>query len=112
MKMIYVVQGTSTGCNGNIIHWADSAFTDEQEAIKRCDRMNRSMKNDPNYLAYVTGPIPYESKAQEIYNKVSYFFYSVLNKALNVSLLYLKGEQKWEKEEDLLKMIKEMILIG
>ena len=76
MKMIYVVQGTSTGCNGNIIHWADSAFTDEQEAIKRCDRMNRSMKNDPNYLAYVTGPIPYESKAQEIYNKVSYFFIS------------------------------------
>lgn len=26
-----------------------------------------------------------------------------MNKALNVSLLYLKGEQKWEKEEDLLK---------
>ena len=74
MKMIYVVQGTSTGCNGNIIHWADSAFNDEKEAIKRCDRMNRSMKNDPNYFAYVTGPIPYESKAQEIYNKVSYFF--------------------------------------
>ena len=56
MKMIYVVQGTSTGCNGNIVHWADSAYTDEQEAIKRCDRMNRSMKNDPNFFAYVTGP--------------------------------------------------------
>ena len=63
MKMIYVIQGTSTGCNGNIIHWADSAFTDEQEAIKRCDRMNHSMKNDPNYFAYVTGPIPYKSKS-------------------------------------------------
>ena len=62
MKMIYVVQGTSTGCNGNIIHWADSAYTDEQEAIKRCDRMNRSMKNDQNFFAYVTGPIPYEQK--------------------------------------------------
>ena len=63
MKMIYVVQGTLTGCNGNIVRWTDSAFTDEQEAIKRCDRMNRSMKNDPNYFAYVTGPIPHESKA-------------------------------------------------
>ena len=63
MKTIYVVQVASTGCNGNIINWADSAFTDEQEAIKRRDRMNRYMKNDPNYFAYVTGPIPYESKA-------------------------------------------------
>ena len=58
MKMIYVVQGTLTGCNGNIVHWADSAFTDEQEAFNRRDEMNRSMKNDPNYLAYVVGPIP------------------------------------------------------
>ena len=63
MKMIYVVQWTSKGYNGNIIHWADSAFTDEQEAIKRCDRINRSMNNDPTFFAYVTGPIPYESKA-------------------------------------------------
>ena len=62
MKMIYVVQGTFKGCNGNIIHWADSAFTDEQEAIKRCDRMSRSMKSDPNFYACVTGPIPYEQK--------------------------------------------------
>ena len=62
MKMIYVVHGSSASCNGNIIHWADSAFTDEKEAIKRRDRMNRSMKNDQNYFAYVTGPIPYEQK--------------------------------------------------
>ena len=62
MKMIYVVQGTSSGCSGNLIHWADSAFTDEQEAIKQCDRMNRSMKSDPNLYACVTGPIPYEQK--------------------------------------------------
>ena len=66
MKMIYVVQGTFTGCNGEITHWADSAFTDEQDAIKRCDRMNRSMKSDPNFYACVTGPIPYEQKGQEI----------------------------------------------
>lgn len=58
MKMVYVIQGQSTGCNGNIIHWADSAHTDEQEAINQCDKMNSSMKNDPNYFAYVVGPIP------------------------------------------------------
>ena len=59
MKMIYVVQGTSTGYNGNVIHWAaDCAYTDKQEAIDQCNVMNSSMKNDPNYFAYVVGPIP------------------------------------------------------
>ena len=28
MKMVYVVQGHSTGCYGNIVHWADSAYAD------------------------------------------------------------------------------------
>ena len=74
MKMIYVVEGTSKGYSGNLIHWADSAFTDEQEAFNRRDEMNRSMKNDPTFFAYVTGPVPYESKDQEILNKVSYSF--------------------------------------
>lgn len=58
MKMVYVVQGHSTGCNGNIIHWADSAYVDKQAAINQCHAMNCSIKNDPNYLAYVVGPIP------------------------------------------------------
>lgn len=58
MKMVCVVQGHSTGCNGNIIYWADSAYTDEQKAHNQCSEMNRSIKNDPNYLAYVVGPIP------------------------------------------------------
>lgn len=58
MKTVYVIQGRSTGCNGNIIHWADSAYFDEKEANKQCNEMNRSIKNDPNYLAYVVGPIP------------------------------------------------------
>ena len=58
MKTVYVIQGHSTGCNGNIIHWADSAYFDEKEANKQCNEMNRSIKNDPNYLAYVVGPIP------------------------------------------------------
>ena len=58
MKMVYVIQGHSTGCNGGIIHWADSAYFDEKEAHDRCNEMNSSVKNDPNYLAYVVGPIP------------------------------------------------------
>lgn len=58
MKTVYIVQGHSTGCNGNIIHWADSAYINKQEALAQCDEMNRCMKNDSNYLAYVTGPIP------------------------------------------------------
>lgn len=58
MKMIYVVSGHSTGCNGGIIHWTDSAYTDEQEAVNRCHAMNECrIKIDQNYLAYVVGPI-------------------------------------------------------
>lgn len=56
--MIYVIEGQSTGCNGNIIHWADSAYTKKEVACAICDKMNRSNQNDPNYLAYVTGVIP------------------------------------------------------
>ena len=33
MKMIYVVQGHSTGINGNIIHWSDCAYINKQKAI-------------------------------------------------------------------------------
>lgn len=58
MKTVYVIQGHSTGSNGSIIHWADSAYADKQEAVNQCYEMNRSVKNDPNYLAYVVGPIP------------------------------------------------------
>ena len=66
MKMIYVVQGHSTGINGNIIHWSDCAYINKQKAIDQCDAMNCSNKDDPNYLAYVVGPIPLDQKAQEI----------------------------------------------
>lgn len=58
MKMVYVIQGHSTGINGNIIHWADCAYIDKQKAIDQCDEMNRSIGNDLNYLAYVVGPLP------------------------------------------------------
>lgn len=63
MEKIYVVQGTMTGLTGEIIHWSDSAYTDKKEAMNRSNELNRGksrtkFKNDPNYLAYVVGPIP------------------------------------------------------
>ena len=58
MKMIYVIQGHSTGYNDGIIHWADSAYFDEKDAHDRRNEMNSSITDDPNYLAYVVGPIP------------------------------------------------------
>lgn len=58
MKMIYIVQGQSTGINGNIIHWADSAYTDEQKASYARDKMHQILENDPNGMVYITGPIP------------------------------------------------------
>lgn len=33
MKMVYVVQGHSTGANGSIIHWADCAYTDKKRRL-------------------------------------------------------------------------------
>ena len=58
MKMVYVIQGNSTGINGSVIHWVDSAYVDNQKAIDECNAMNCSIKDDPNYLAYIVGPIP------------------------------------------------------
>lgn len=58
MELVYVVTRNSVGVNGNIIHWADRAYTDKQKAFDLCDEINRTVNNDPNYLAYVVGPIP------------------------------------------------------
>lgn len=58
MELVYVVQINSIGVNGNIIHWAECAYTDKQKAYDRCDEVNRSVNNDPNEMAYVVGPIP------------------------------------------------------
>lgn len=57
MDMVYVILGHSTGCNGGVIHWADSAYFDKEEAYDQCNKMNNSITDDKNYLAYVVGPI-------------------------------------------------------
>ena len=46
------------GLTPEMEQWADSAYFDEKDAHDRCNEMNSSVKNDPNYLAYVVGPIP------------------------------------------------------
>ena len=58
MKMVYIVQGQSTGIKGNAIHWIDSIYSDEEEAIRLCDAMNRVVKNELNYVEYVIRPMP------------------------------------------------------
>ena len=59
MKNVYVILGRSTGCNGNIIHWTDTAYANKQKAFDACNEMNRAMqRHDSNYMAYVSGPIP------------------------------------------------------
>lgn len=58
MDMVYVILGHSTGCNGGVICWADSAYFDKEKAYAQCNKMNYSITDDPNYLAYVVGPIP------------------------------------------------------
>lgn len=57
MKVIYIVNGASTACNG-IVHWTDSAYTDREHAIEVANRMYEANRDDPNYMTYVTGPIP------------------------------------------------------
>lgn len=58
MKNVYVIVGQSTSCNGNIIHWIDAVYVNKQKAFDVCDEMNQAtQRHDPNYMAYVSGPI-------------------------------------------------------
>lgn len=56
-KTVYIVNIRSTGCNGGIINATDSAFLFENAAAKRCEELSESIKDDPNGMVYVTGPI-------------------------------------------------------
>nr|DAD57999.1 MAG TPA: hypothetical protein [Caudoviricetes sp.] len=58
MKNVYVILGRSTGCSGRIIYWTDTVYANRQKAFDVCNEMNRQMQgHDPNYMAYVSGPI-------------------------------------------------------
>ena len=64
MKVIYIVNGASTARNGGIIHWTDSAYTDMEHATEVANRMYEANRDDPNYMTYVTGPIPLYEKIE------------------------------------------------
>ena len=57
MKGIYILNVRMTGANGGIIQFVESAFIDVELAIEQCYRMDEVYKDDPNYMAYITGPI-------------------------------------------------------
>lgn len=57
MKTIYVINVRSTGYSGNVINSTDSAYTNSKKAHEVCCEMNDENKDDPNFMAYVTGPI-------------------------------------------------------
>jgi hypothetical protein len=58
-KYIYVVCIKTTGVSGNIIHYSDIATTDRERAIARADELNGQYQDDPDYLAYVEGPVEF-----------------------------------------------------
>ena len=58
MKTIYIVNVRMTGCNGNIIHVTDRAYTNSDKASELCNEMNKRHQDDPNFMVYVTGPVP------------------------------------------------------
>ena len=58
-KYIYVVCIKTTGVSGNIIHYSDIAITDRERAIARADELNGQYQDDPDYLAYVEGPVEF-----------------------------------------------------
>ena len=58
MKTIYIVNVRMSGCNGSIIHVTDCAYTNSDKAIELCNEMTEPHQNDPNFMAYVTGPVP------------------------------------------------------
>ena len=59
MKYIYVVCVKTTGCSGGIIRYSDIATADRERAIARADELNARYQDDPDYLAYVEGPVEF-----------------------------------------------------
>lgn len=58
-KYIYVVCVKTTGGSGNIIHYSDIATANKERAIARADELNTQYQDDPDYLAYVEGPVEF-----------------------------------------------------
>ena len=59
MSFVYILNVQKFGANGNTIHLIKSAFTELKEAEEQCREMEEFYKDVPNYMVYITGPIPF-----------------------------------------------------
>lgn len=57
MKTIYILHFNRVNSNGDTIHYIDRAYTNLDMARDERDRMNNHYESEPNFRAYVTGPI-------------------------------------------------------
>ena len=57
MKLVYIINVRMTGALGNVIQFVDEAYLNLETANKNYERMTETYKDDPNFMAYITGPI-------------------------------------------------------
>ena len=57
MRTIYVINFQMTGWNGDIIHCIQDAFLNVEKAEKELESITKLYKDDPNFMAYICGPI-------------------------------------------------------
>ena len=57
MKSVYIINVQMTGGNGNVIHFVDEAYLNVETANKNYEQMTETYKDDPNFMAYIMGPI-------------------------------------------------------
>ena len=58
MKTIYIINVSATGCNGGIVHYISEAYTNIDDASRTLEKMHHLNHGDPNFMAYITGPVP------------------------------------------------------
>ena len=57
MKYVYVVSVKTIGASGDAINYLDIVTASRKRAIGRADELNEQHQDDPDYLAYVEGPV-------------------------------------------------------
>ena len=57
MRSIYIINFQMTGCNGDVIHCIKDAFLNIEKAKKGLESITKLYKDDPNFMAYICGPI-------------------------------------------------------
>ena len=57
MRTIYVINFRMTGWNGDIGWYSQDAFLSIEKAEKELESITKLYKDDPNFMAYICGPI-------------------------------------------------------